>query len=228
MFGVFVRRLATVVGSGALVALPLSSCSTTGFREAPYTSPEESGARHQNVFYTDTPAIYLIAKYANGRQDATARVYVRPIIVGGQPVSFPKVNAGDRVHAGSFLIHDDVLPPAGANGGTLAVKFPDPPTTERFNPADPNNPITQTPPRTVGRFRFEVELADERQSVEFVVLQGRNAVVGDDQTPLPGNCAEDNLSKCPPADPIAHEVQCCTTAQTCGLGVDGTGLCYGD
>jgi hypothetical protein len=210
------RALATALA--AVVIVPLAtSCKTSGIDEAIYTSPDQDGARHQNVFFTDSKAIFVIAKYVTGRTDLSGRTFVTVFNVYNDAVTFPPI-----------LIDDSQLHKTSGSGAQVyAVQFPDPPQIQKPNPADPNNPITETPPRATGRFRFTVEIGDEKQTTDFVVLQGANGTNPDPTVPPPGNCVSvDDEGKCPkPTD--LHAVACCNPrTKSCGTGVEGTGLCF--
>ena len=212
-----VRRALALAFAAAVIVPLATSCKTSGFEEALYTSPDQDGSRHQNIFYTDSPKIYVIGRYVTGRQDLTGRTWVTPLNVYNDVVKFPPIEVDDQ----------HLAPTGSGSASVYAVQFPDPPEIEKPNPADPNNPIRETPPRASGRFRFTVQIGDETQTADFVVLQGANGTNADPNVPLPGNCTQvEDVAKCPqPTD--LHAVACCNTkTNACGTGVEGTGLCY--
>lgn len=88
--------------------------------------------------------------------------------------------------------------------------------------------IVQSPGQTAGKYRCEVQLADEKKSVDFVILPGGipepppNSV-----TPRVGMCNGDPVANCP--DPIMkgpNMLKCCTIDNACGSGPKGTPFCY--
>lgn len=87
--------------------------------------------------------------------------------------------------------------------------------------------IVQNPAQTAGRYRCEVQLADEKKSVDFVILPG-----GIPQPPPTSNiprvgmCDGDPVANC--LDPMKgpNILRCCTKDNACGSGPKGTPFCY--
>jgi hypothetical protein len=63
-------RLGGVLAIAAVVAWAGSACNTAGV-SAVYMAIDTGGAQHRQIFYTDSNAIYCIAKFSAARQDAT-------------------------------------------------------------------------------------------------------------------------------------------------------------
>ncbi len=87
--------------------------------------------------------------------------------------------------------------------------------------------IVQQPAQTAGKYRCEIQLADEKKSIDFVILPGGIAEPPPDTlTPRVGMCNGDPVANC--VDPMKgpNILRCCTSANACGTGPKGTPFCY--
>ena len=227
MLGRFAKRAALLALTG--VGLTLASCSSTGFAGSVYMSEDQDGKRNESVFYADyaeTKAIYFVVPIVSGKKDESLNTYVLVRQIFGE-----NVPNGSPIYAP--ILVTSTAPGVQATPQLVVVQFPDPPAVQVLNPAYPLNPLTVQPPRAVGKFQFIASMNGDTEAVNFEILQSNTA------NQLPSVPGQPPAGACQVGDPSQggtvqscpvptgdHVVQCCTSAQVCGTGVEGTGLCF--
>jgi hypothetical protein len=231
MVGRILKRVALLTFCG--VGLTLASCSSTGFAGSVYMSPDSDGKRTETDFYsdyTDTPSFFFVVPIVSGRNDETLNIYVKVKSIFGEDVT------------GTFktpILVTSSAPGVQTKPSNVIVQFPDPPPIQELNPADPTSPIMLTPPRAVGKFQFIASMGGDTEAVNFEILPPLTQPLADpnagtpNAAPQAGNCVVgsppplgDGTAQNCPTPQGAHAIVCCTAAQDCGTGVEGTGLCF--
>ena len=87
--------------------------------------------------------------------------------------------------------------------------------------------VVEKPLQAPGRYRCDIVLADEHQTVDFVIMPGGDRQPDpQSQIPRPGQCDGDPVARCPDPKLGPDTLRCCTATGACGVGPKGTPFCY--
>jgi hypothetical protein len=110
-------RLGAPFAVAVLATLASPSCTSTANVTDVWMSLDQDGARHRNVFFTDTKSIFCVAEVAIGRNNATLEMLLRRV----QTYDFAK---GDVVDVNVVNAHNEQRPAVSADRQLVTLKVP--------------------------------------------------------------------------------------------------------